>query len=126
MAGCPALSSPGRWGTSMPSLGVPAYFTDLNRFAALVETTYVAGEFRPKPSYGSHFFQELVETGIWCAALFDGREGASFQPELATARPNRHTTLCADDSWLAEVVHVARTPGLILHTDVTRQRLLVQ
>ena len=124
--GAALLVGPGRWGTSMPALGVPTHFTDLNRFTALIETTYAAGSFRPELSYGSHFFQELVETGIWYAALFDDRPGVSFHPDLITSLPNRHTELCPDEPWLAEVVHVARTPGLVLHADVTEQRMLVQ
>ncbi len=40
--GAALLIGPGRWGTSMPSLGVPTHFTDLNRFVGLVETTYAA------------------------------------------------------------------------------------
>lgn len=120
------LIGPGRWGTSMPSLGVPTHFTDLNRFVALVETTYAAGDFRPELSYGSHFFQELVETGICYAALFDDRPGTSFRPELVIALPNRHAELCPGETGLAEVIQVARTPGLMLHADVTQQRLLVQ
>ncbi|NMD46008.1 MAG: pyruvate kinase, partial [Propionibacterium sp.] len=120
------LIGPGRWGTSMPSLGVPTHFTDLNRFVALVETTYAAGDFRPELSYGSHFFQELVETGICYAALFDDRPGTLFRPELVTALPNRHAELCPGETGLAEVIQVARTPGLMLHADVTQQRLLVQ
>ena len=124
--GAGLLIGPGRWGTSMPSLGVPTHFTDLNRFVALVETTYAAGGFRPELSYGSHFFQELVETGICYAALFDDRPGTLFRPESVTALPNRHAALCPGESGLTDVVHVARTPGLMLHADVTQQRLLVQ
>ena len=126
IAGPALLIGPGRWGTSMPALGVPTHFTDLNRFTALVETTYAAGGFRPELSYGSHFFQELVETGIWYAALFDDRPGVSFRPELVTGLPNRHVELCPEEPRFADVVHVARTPGLILHADVSQQRLLVQ
>ncbi|MFT4294999.1 MAG: PEP/pyruvate-binding domain-containing protein [Micropruina sp.] len=126
--GAALLIGPGRWGTSMPSLGVPTHFTDLNRFTALVETTYAAGGFRPELSYGSHFFQELVETGICYAALFDDRPGVLFRPELVTTPPNRYAAFCPDaaDAKLAEVIQVARTPGLMLHADVTEQRLLVQ
>lgn len=126
LEGSALLIGPGRWGTSMPSLGVPTHFTDLNRFTALAETTYAAGGFRPELSYGSHFFQELVETGIWYAALFDDRPGVLFNPELVTALPNARLATSPGDSRLADVVHVARTPGLVLHADVSRQRLLVQ
>lgn len=124
--GAGVLIGPGRWGTSMPSLGVPTHFTDLAGFVGLVETTYSAGGFLPELSYGSHFFQELVEAGIFYAALFEDRPGTMFRPELVVALPNRHGELCPDEDGLSDVVHVARTPGLMLQADVTRQELLVQ
>lgn len=125
LTGAALLIGPGRWGTSMPSLGVPTHFNDLNRFVGLVETTYSEGHFRPELSYGSHFFQELVESGIFFAAVFDERPGVIFRPELLLELPNTHTGRGPDDA-LAAVVHQADTPGLMLHADVTEQRLLLQ
>src|SRR5690554_7812854 len=58
------LVGPGRWGTSSPELGVPVRFSDIAGVAALVEVSENAGEMVPDLSYGSHFFQDLVETGI--------------------------------------------------------------
>lgn len=123
------LIGPGRWGTTTPSLGVPVHFTEINRFAILCETTYAASDFRPELSYGSHFFQELVEGGLLYAAVFDDREGTRFQPELLWDRPNRLTELVdgsADAARLVEVVHVAETQGLLLHSDVMAQEFVVQ
>nr|NLI50731.1 pyruvate kinase [Propionibacterium sp.] len=120
------LIGPGRWGSSMASLGVPAHFTELNRFAVLCEHTYAEGDFRPELSYGSHFFQELVESGIFYVALFDDRPGVLFQPRLALERPNLLPLLEPDAGALGEVVHVAAVPGLVLHANVVTQRLVVQ
>ena len=123
--GAVLLIGPGRWGTSMPSLGVPTHFTDLNRFAGLIETTYAEGGFRPELSYGSHFFQELVESDLCYAAVFDDRPEVLYRPELLLALPNEAGDLL-DEPWLDSVIHVVDTPGLMLHADVTQQRLLVQ
>ena len=92
---------PGRWGTTTASLGVPAHFVDLNHFAVLCEHTYSAGEFRPELSYGSHFFQELVESGIFYAAVFDDRSEVQFRPELILDLPNQRQRRDPDDALAA-------------------------
>lgn len=120
------LIGPGRWGTSMASLGVPAPFTDLNRFVALVETTYTHGGFRPELSYGSHFFQELVETGTFYAAVFEDRSGVVFRPEVVLALPNVHLQLDPAAGDLASVIHVARVPDLVLVSDIPTQTFVLQ
>ncbi len=119
------LIGPGRWGTTTVSLGVPVRFTEINRAAALVETTYPAGDFLPELSYGSHFFQDLVETGIFYAAIFGGRPGVTYRPDLALARPNLFGDLVLDaEPGLAEVIHVARFDGLELYSDIISQRVV--
>lgn len=119
------LIGPGRWGTTTVSLGVPVRFTEISHATALVETTYAAGDFRPELSYGSHFFQDLVETGIFYAAVFGERPGVTFHPELALGRPNLFGTLVADaEPGLAEVIHVARFDGLELYSDIVSQRVV--
>ena len=123
--GAAILIGPGRWGTSMPSLGVPTHFTDLNGFVGLFETTYSEGDFRPELSYGSHFFQELVESGVFYAAVFDDRPDVVFRPQRLLERPNQYPFSALDDA-LDAVIHVAATPGLMLHANVTEQRVLVQ
>ena len=109
----------------MPSLGVPTHFTELNGFVGLFETTYSEGDFRPELSYGSHFFQELVESGIFYAAVFDDRSEVQFRPELILDLPNQRQRRDPDDA-LAAVIHVANTPELMLHADVAEQRVVLQ
>ena len=120
------LTGPGRWGTTTPSLGVPVHFTEISNVAVLCETTFAEGDFRPELSYGSHFFQELVEGGVFYLAVFEDRPGTVHQPGLAVHRPNQLTTLAPALAHLEEVLHVAWTSGLLLHSDVTSQRLVVQ
>ncbi|WP_300079507.1 hypothetical protein, partial [Propioniciclava sp.] len=120
-----ALVGPGRWGTTTESLGVPVRFAEINHAAALVETTYAEGDFRPELSYGSHFFQDLVETGIFYAAVFDGRPGTTYAPEVVWRRPNAVFDLVPDAAaHLADVVHVARFDHLELASDIVSQRVV--
>ncbi|MFT3875286.1 MAG: PEP/pyruvate-binding domain-containing protein [Propioniciclava sp.] len=119
------LMGPGRWGTTTVSLGVPVRFTEINHAAALVEATYAEGDFRPELSYGSHFFQDLVETGIFYAAIFGERPDVTFHPEMALQRPNLFGSLVRDaEPGLAEVIHVARLEGLELYSDIVSQRVV--
>jgi hypothetical protein len=48
----------GRWGSSIPTLGIPVIWSDISEAKALVECSLP--DFRVEPSQGSHFFQNLT------------------------------------------------------------------
>jgi CheY-like chemotaxis protein len=48
----------GRWGSSIPTLGVPVAWSDISEARILVEASLP--EFRVDPSQGTHFFQNLT------------------------------------------------------------------
>ena len=48
----------GRWGSSIPSLGVPVKWSDISEAKVIVESTLE--NFRIDPSQGTHFFQNLT------------------------------------------------------------------
>ncbi len=52
---------PGRWGTSTPDLGVQIGYGDIYHARALVELTGKGIGLAPEPSFGTHFFQDLIE-----------------------------------------------------------------
>ncbi|MBP7401095.1 MAG: pyruvate kinase [Clostridia bacterium] len=85
------LLGPGRWGTTTPSLGVPVRFGEISAMAALGEIAFESAGLMPELSYGSHFFQDLVESGIFYAAIFpqepDPGGGPSYRPEEVDALP---------------------------------------
>jgi hypothetical protein len=64
------LLGPGRWGTSTPSLGVPVSFAEINNISVLGEIAFADNNIMPELSYGSHFFQDLIENDIFYLALF--------------------------------------------------------
>ncbi len=115
--------APGRWGTSTTGLGVPVAFAEINRAAVLVEVTDPSMDFTPELSFGSHFFQDLVETGIFFAAIDRSRRGVGFNPAQVTAQPNLLPSLIGE-TGLDDVVHVADLPQLVLYSDVVSQRLV--
>ena len=48
----------GRWGSSIPSLGVPVQWGDISEAKVIVESNL--DDFRTDPSQGTHFFQNLT------------------------------------------------------------------
>lgn len=116
------LMGPGRWGTTMPSLGVPVSFAEVCHAAVLCEVTH--GDFRPELSYGSHFFQDLVESQIFYAALFVDRPGVVLNVDHVLDLPNELTVLDPTATDLSDVIHVAGVGGMTLHSDVVSQRLI--
>lgn len=115
---------PGRWGTTTPSLGVPVTFAEISRAAVLGELTYAPGDFHPELSWGSHFFQDLVETGIFYVAVMDDAPGTVFNPGWVLDRPNRVGELVPEAAGLEGVLHVAAFDHLELRSDVVSQRVV--
>lgn len=94
------LIGPGRWGTSTPSLGIPVAFAEICNVSVLVETAGAKGSFMPEISYGTHFFQDLVESQIFYIALFPDRDEVIFNQEWLDEAPNSLTKLVdLADKW---------------------------
>lgn len=125
LAGESAMAlGPGRWGTTTPSLGVPVHFAEISGVAVLGEVTHASGGFLPELSWGSHFFQDLVETGIFYVAVMEDTPGTVFNPGWVLTRENLLASLVPEAQDLADVVHVAPVPDLVLAADVVSQRLV--
>ncbi len=52
----------GRWGSNIPTLGVPVQWGDISEAKAIVECSLP--DFRIEPSQGSHFFQNLTSFNV--------------------------------------------------------------
>ncbi|HBX68312.1 MAG TPA: hypothetical protein DEH25_02695 [Chloroflexi bacterium] len=79
---------PGRWGTTNPDLGVYIGYADIYNTHSLVE---LAGEGigpAPEPSFGTHFFQDLVEANIYPLAVFLDDENVVFNRTFFYETPN--------------------------------------
>lgn len=116
---------PGRWGTSTTGLGVPVHFAEINNLDVLVELNDPDLGFNVELSYGSHFFLDLVETGIFFAAVDRYRPGTAFNDQLFSNLPNEleeHTN--GQFASLRDVVKVVSFTDLHLFADVVKQQLL--
>ena len=118
------LVGPGRWGSTTPSLGVPVHFAELCNMKVLCEYASKKEGFMPELSYGSHFFQDIVESGIFYVAIFDGYQDVIFNPDRILTAENLLTTFAPESGRFADVIHVAETVGMELYSDIVTQRLL--
>jgi hypothetical protein len=118
------LIGPGRWGTTTPSLGVPVHFSELCNMSIICEVASKEEGFEPELSYGSHFFQDLVEADIFYVAIFNGQREVIFHPEKLSQYPNIFKDILPGDNRLEEVIYIARTEGMEIYSDIIRQTLL--
>jgi len=120
------LIGPGRWGTTTPNLGVPVRFSEINNAKVLVEVARMDENVMPELSYGSHFFHDLVETGIFYSALFPDTEGVTYKPGLLNPMENMLENLLPGNAGHAEAVKVYdfRPDELILMSDIITQELV--
>jgi uncharacterized protein YeeX (DUF496 family) len=82
------LMVPGRIGTSSPELGVPTAFSDISEFDAVCEVADSKVGYNPELSYGSHFFQDLVESGILYNAIFENNKTIRFDVSVLDSFDN--------------------------------------
>ena len=119
------LLGPGRWGTTTPSLGVPVHFMEINRFDCIAELAYSSHGLRPELSYGSHFFQDLVEAGTFYVALYPGEEGCVLDEALFEECENVYSKLIRLEPGdaMSEVIRVfdLGESGAILYSEVGSQ-----
>jgi hypothetical protein len=119
------LLGPGRWGTTTPSLGVPVSFAEINKITVLLEIAYEGGNLMPELSFGTHFFQDLVETDIFYVAIFPGKEGVVFNREMLAEMPNILASLLPESAKYADIVKVYNADkDLQIMCDMMSQRVV--
>ena len=74
--------------------------------ALLIEVARAEDGYTPEPSFGTHFFQELVEAGILYLPLYPDDEGTIFNEPFLHGSPNALATLSPGDADLASVIRV--------------------
>ncbi|HPB82219.1 MAG TPA: PEP/pyruvate-binding domain-containing protein, partial [Spirochaetota bacterium] len=118
------LMGPGRWGTTTPSLGVPVRFSEINNIAVLVEIALMRDDFIPELSFGTHFFQDLVETDIFYVALFPENENVIYNTDWFKSRENGLAAMTEDGNKYQDVVKVYDAiDSLFLMSDILSQKL---
>jgi pyruvate,water dikinase len=64
----------------------------------------------PEPSFGTHFFQDLVEASIRYLPLYPDESGIIFNEELFHTRNNQLPELLPEFSQLSDVIKVICIP----------------
>ncbi len=120
------LLGPGRWGTSTPTMGVPITFSEINNFSVLAEVAFTSGNLMPELSFGSHFFQDLVEAEIFYLALYPENKNCFFNRDWLQKQPNALEGLAPTSARFKKVLKVFRVPekNLYLMADVVSQQLI--
>jgi hypothetical protein len=94
------LIGPGRWGSIDPLVGVPVTYADIFNTRMLVELAVEQQGAVPEPSYGTHFFQDLVEAEIYPVALYPDQPGDLFRRDWLTQAKD----------WLDDILPGAPAP----------------
>jgi len=100
------LIGPGRWGSSNIDLGVKVRYADIYNTSMLIEVAFAGRDGTPEVSYGTHFFQDLVEASIYPLPLYPDEVGTVFNQSFLGGSPNVLSDLLPDRNHLADVVRV--------------------
>ncbi len=113
------LMGPGRWGSVNADLGLPVTYADINNTRVLVEIALPRSAGIAAVSYGTHFFQDLVEARIYPVPLFPGQANTCFNRTFFEDAPNVLHQFSPQDAEYADYVKVidvrACTRGRYLH-----------
>jgi hypothetical protein len=120
------LMGPGRWGTTTPSLGVPVKFAEINNMAVLAEIAFSAGNLMPELSFGTHFFQDLVETSIFYLALFPEKKEVTFNKEYLSRVNNLFKELMPESAKFEDLIGVydVSNNSLKVVSDILSQKVV--
>ncbi len=113
------LMGPGRWGSRGDiKLGVSVTYSDFNNTSVLIEIARKKGNYVPELSFGTHFFQDLVEASIRYLPLYPDDEGVVFNERFLTRMPSIFPEIAPEFAQLGDAVRVIDVPrvmeGLVL------------
>jgi hypothetical protein len=123
-----ALMGPGRWGSNDINLGVRVTYANINKAKLLMEISFAKEGYTPEVSYGTHFFQDLVEADIVIAPLFPDDPNAFFNEAFLLDSQNILGDMVPEFKDCKDVVRVIHVPSvrnsqfLHVYMDVLNQK----
>jgi hypothetical protein len=99
---------PGRWGTSNPDLGVSINYGDIYNARALIELTGEGFGHAPEPSFGTHFFQDLLESQIYPLAINLDDKRSIFCRPFFYDTPNHLLAYMPEESRMLNCLRVIK------------------
>lgn len=104
------LMGPGRWGSRGDiKLGISVDYGDINHCRMLIEVARRRGSYVPDVSFGTHFFQDLVEAKISYLPLYPD-DGNIYNEEFLKDSPNALTEILPERADMENVVRVIHVP----------------
>lgn len=101
------LMGPGRWGSRGDiKLGVNVTYSDINNTAVLIEIARQKGNYVPDLSFGTHFFQDLVEASIRYIPLYPDDTKVIFNENFLANSPNALTEISPEMKSFEKIVRV--------------------
>lgn len=101
------LLGPGRWGSRGDiKLGVSVSYSDINNTAMLIEIANKQSEFQPELSFGTHFFQDLVEENIKYLPLYPEEKENIFNYSFFNQNKNALRDILPSFADLEDVIKV--------------------
>ncbi len=103
------LLGPGRWGSRGDiKLGVPVAYADINNTAMLIEVAQAGSKTEPELSFGTHFFQDLVEQNIKYLPLYPEDDDTIFNHSFFHGSKNALSDILPQYAHLSDVVKVIK------------------
>jgi len=101
------LMGPGRWGSRGDiKLGISVTYSDINNTAMLIEIARKKGNYVPDLSFGTHFFQDLVESDIHYLPLYPDDKDIIFNQRFLNTPRNILHKLLPEYEYLDHTIKV--------------------
>ena len=108
------LIGPGRWGSRGDiKLGVPVKYGDIKNTSLLVEVAKEKAGYTPELSFGTHFFQDLVESNIKYLPLYPDQKDIIFNEDLLIKTENHLIKILPKYKEYKNIVKVIKTQDLL-------------
>ncbi len=104
------LMGPGRWGSTNIELGVNTGYADIDNASVLVEVAREKTGQRPEVSYGTHFFQDLIESNILYLPVYPDEEESDFNFDFFHNSGNILLSLLPDMAAFESIITVIDVP----------------
>jgi len=106
------LMGPGRWGSRGDiKLGVNVTYSAINNTAVLIEVARQKGNYVPDLSFGTHFFQDLVEADIRYLPLYPDDDGVIFNEDFLLKSKNTLAEVLPGFAALKDTIHLIDVPA---------------
>ena len=101
------LMGPGRWGSRGDiKLGVNVTYADINNTSMLVEIARKKGNYIPELSFGTHFFQDLVESSIRYLPLYPDEDNSVINDDFLSGSKNILSEILPEFASYSEAVRI--------------------